>query len=153
MSRYPTICMHANLVPSTHAQEPGNEATCMHVCMYWIYLRIYGRLSVYHMAYLLHQVLYVPDADAFPPDLEEPKSAPACMESRSFTESLETIQSSSNSHVSVCACVCACVCVCVCACVRVCACVHVRVRACVCVCVCVSSCMYMPFTYRKGNEV
>ena len=96
----------------------------MHACMYVLDLSLYGRLSVYHMAYLLHQVLYVPDADA---DLEEPKSAPACMESRSFTESVETIQSSSNSHVSVC--------------------------VCVCVCVCVSSCMYIPFTYRKGNEV
>ena len=81
----------------------------MHVCMYVL---VSISLFVYHMAYLLHQVLYVPDADAIPPDLEQPKSAPACMESRSFTESVETIQSSSNSHVSECVCVCVCVCVC-----------------------------------------
>ena len=45
-------------------------------------------------------MLYVPDADSEPPVTESPKSAPPCMESGSFTESVETIRSSSVSHVS-----------------------------------------------------
>jgi len=45
-------------------------------------------------------VLYVPDADCEPLVMESPKSAPPCLESGSFTESVETIRSSSVSHVS-----------------------------------------------------
>ena len=45
-------------------------------------------------------MLYVPDADSELPVTESPKSAPPCMESGSFTESVETIRSSSVSHVS-----------------------------------------------------
>ena len=45
-------------------------------------------------------MLYVPDADSELPVTESPKSAPPCMESGSFAESVETIRSSSVSHVS-----------------------------------------------------
>ena len=40
-------------------------------------------------------MLYVPHADSELPVTESPKSAPPCMESGSFTESVETIRSSS----------------------------------------------------------
>lgn len=45
-------------------------------------------------------MLYVPDADCEPLVTESPQSAPPCLESGSFTESVETIRGSSVSHIS-----------------------------------------------------
>lgn len=44
-------------------------------------------------------MLYVPDADGEPLVTESPQSAPPCLESGSFTESVETIRGSSVSQV------------------------------------------------------
>ena len=63
------------------------------------YIVAVNQLSTHLWSTGSSQVLYIPDADSELPVTESPKSAPPCVESGSFTESVETIRSSSVSQV------------------------------------------------------